>query len=364
MAVRLTGGLEQELLWLFVIAVTGIACAALYYAAAGRRVNVTGERLDDASTAHLRLQLREIDADIAAGRLGAAEGEAARAETAREVLRLKSQARPGTGSTPPRALLLAAIAGTAVLALGTYGMLGSPDLPAAPLAERPADLTLEEAVARVEAQLQRTPDDARGWRVVAPVYMQAGRFEDAERAYRRLMEIEGADAELETNLAEAIMMRQGGQFEGEALQLLTSAAERDPGHIRSRYYLAEEATRIGEYQTAIRRWTELAALAEDDETWRDVVRDGLAAARAGLDGAAPRQVTEADIAAMVEGLDTRLAGEGGSIEDWTRLVRSRLVLGQTDLAQAAYEAARAAYPDADERRELDVLAADNGLVAP
>ena len=44
-------------------------------------------------------------------------------------------------------------------------------------------------------------------------------------------------------------------------------------------------------------------------------------------------------------------------------MRSRLVLGQTAEAQAAYDAARAAYPDASLRTELDVLAADNGLVA-
>ena len=34
-----------------------------------------------------------------------------------------------------------------------------------------------------------------------------------------------------------------------------------------------------------------------------------------------------------------------------------------DLAQEAYDAARKAYPDASVRTELDVLAADNGLVA-
>jgi cytochrome c-type biogenesis protein CcmH len=45
------------------------------------------------------------------------------------------------------------------------------------------------------------------------------------------------------------------------------------------------------------------------------------------------------------------------------LVRSHLRLGQIELAQSAYDRARAAYPDAAVRTELDVLAADNGLVA-
>jgi len=40
-----------------------------------------------------------------------------------------------------------------------------------------------------------------------------------------------------------------------------------------------------------------------------------------------------------------------------------MVQGRMDEAQADYDLARKAYPDAKLRTELDVLAADNGLVA-
>jgi cytochrome c-type biogenesis protein CcmH len=66
---------------------------------------------------------------------------------------------------------------------------------------------------------------------------------------------------------------------------------------------------------------------------------------------------------MVDGLAARLASEGGTVDEWTQLVRSRMVQGRVEDAQAAYDAARKAHPDAAERNELDVLAADNGLVA-
>ena len=88
---------------------------------------------------------------------------------------------------------------------------------------------------------------------------------------------------------------------------------------------------------------------------------GLAAAEAGLNGG--EVPDNSAIAGMVEGFSSRLNDSGGTIEEWTRLVRSRLVLGQTELAQTAYDAARKAYPNAGDRTELDVLAADNGLVA-
>src|SRR5690606_20142122 len=181
-----------------------------------------------------------------------------------------------------------------------------------------------------------------------------------ERAFRRVIELDGTNADRETDLAEAIMMKQDGSVAGEPLALLQSAAERDVRHVRSRFYLAGEATRVGEYESAVRQWNELIALAEGDEPWLATARAGLDAATAGLNGetALPN---EDDIAAMVEGLDARLAAEGGTIAEWTQLVRSRLVLGQLEEAQAVYDAARAAYPDASVRTELDVLAADNGL---
>ena len=67
------------------------------------------------------------------------------------------------------------------------------------------------------------------------------------------------------------------------------------------------------------------------------------------------------IGQMVSGLADRLAAEGGSIEEWTRLVRAYLVLGDTALAQAAYDDAVAAYPQAVDRGELDTLALGAGL---
>jgi cytochrome c-type biogenesis protein CcmH len=351
------------LFWLLAIVVAAVASAALYYAAAGRTVNATAEGIDAATAAHYRLQLKELDADIASGRLGTAEGQAARGEMARELIRLKSEGKPGTshsaGHTP---MLIGAIAATLIVAFGTYWYLGSPDMPAAPIASRPeASMSVEDAVVRIEQALTQTPDDIRGWRVIAPAYMELGRFADAERAFRRVLELGGATADAETNLAEAIMMKQSGSIEGEPLTLLASAAGRDPAHVRSRFYLAAEATQSGKFETAVTQWNELLALSSGDEPWVQTARDGLAAATAGLNN--ENVPGEAEILAMVEGLASRLASDGGTVEEWTRLVRSRLVLGQTAEAQAAYDAARTAYPDAAVRTELDVLAADNGLVA-
>ena len=100
----------------------------------------------------------------------------------------------------------------------------------------------------------------------------------------------------------------------------------------------------------------------DHVPWMEAARAGLQAATDGLNNVPPDiPPDDAAIRGMVEGLAKRLYESGGSIEEWTRLIRSRLVLGETELAQADYDKARAAYPDPAARQELDVLAADNGL---
>jgi cytochrome c-type biogenesis protein CcmH len=350
--------------WSLAFVVTAVACAALYYAGAGRRVNATGAVVDSPELAHLKLQLKEIESDLALGRLGAAEATAAKGELARELMRLKATTKAASDSSARRGIVAGAAVVTAVLAFGVYGALGRPDLPAQPLAERqdvpPPEMTLDDAIARIEAQLKAKPEDLRGWTVIAPAYMQMGRFADAANALRKAIELDGPTADRETDLGEALMMANNGNAAGEPMQLFRSASNRDVTHVRSRYYLASEAMREGDFATARAEWQGLLKLSKGGETWVANAEAGLAAAEAGLGGDMP---ANADIAAMVEGLSSRLNESGGSIEEWTRLVRSRLVLGQTELAQTAYDAARKAYPVAGDRAELDVLAADNGLVA-
>jgi len=351
--------------WFIATAVTAIACAALYYAAARRTVNATVP--DSAvSNSHFRLVLAGIDADQAAGKLGEAEAIAAKGELARELLRQDAEvskpkaAGPGMG----RGALVACIAAVAVMSLGLYGWLGNPNMPSLPLADRPEvaaqTLDLDAAVARIEAQLAANPDDLRGWTVVAPVYTQSGRYADAQNAWRRVLELGGANPDVQTKLAEALMLGNGGDASGEAMQLLTAAAASDPTHVMSRLYIAAELTRTQRYAEAVEAWNAALALSQGDEPWLPAAQQGLAVAQNQGEPAANAAETEM-IAQMVTGLADRLAADGGTITEWTQLVRAYLVLGDKDKAQAAFDAAVAAYPKSFDRDDLDAIALEAGL---
>jgi cytochrome c-type biogenesis protein CcmH len=360
------------LFWLFAIAVTAICCLALYYASAAGAVNAgAGEAAD----VHYRLQLAEINADIASGQLPPAEGEAAKGELAREFLRLTREAKKALPAGASRLSLFmpVALVGIAVIAFGTYATIGNPGIPSQPLAGRslPAadDLDLDQAVKRIEAELAQNPDDLRGWSVIAPVYRGLGRYDDAINAYRRVLALGTRTADAETDLAEALLLKNGGAMTPEALQLLQSAEKRDPNHVRSRFYLAGYATEEKNYAEAVDRWKALLALSAGGEPWVATAEHGLAAAEAGLAGKplpepaapAPDAGQQQMIEGMVSGLDARLTKDGGPIADWEKLVRSYLVLGRRDDAQRAYDAAKTAYPDAAARATLDKLAEEGGL---
>jgi cytochrome c-type biogenesis protein CcmH len=197
--------------------------------------------------------------------------------------------------------------------------------------------------------------------VIAPAYMELGRYGDAIRAYRRIIELGGPTPDLQTSLAEALMFEADGQGSEEALALLRSAADSDPGHVLSRLYIAAELTRQGRYAEAVPAWEAALALSSGDEPWRTAAQEGLAVAQNGGQPAAIDADQSVMIGEMVSGLANRLANQGGTVEEWTQLVRAYLVLKDMEKAQKALDDAVEAFPDAVDRGELDALALGAGL---
>src|SRR5215470_8108232 len=160
-------------------------------------------------------QLAEIERDRAAGRIADREAEAARLEVSRRLLAAADQAGASAEQAPAKApwrRRAAAVAALTVLpfgALGLYLLLGSPDLPGAPLQARlglpPEHRSIASLVAQVEAHLARNPEDGRGWEVLAPVYMRLGRFEEAVKARRSALRLLGPSAVREADLGEALV---------------------------------------------------------------------------------------------------------------------------------------------------------------
>lgn len=355
------------MLWLLAVLLTLAVLAALYLAARKPQLAAAS---DAPSRAFLKSQLEGIEDDLRIGRISESQAMAARAELAREVLLLEREHKSTPESAGSNRTILVALPLIAVLAFGTYFAIGRADLPGQPLTGRDlsaatSDVSLEEAIAQVEARLVDTPNDVRGWQALGPVYMQLGRFSEAANAFRRVLSLAGPDADTETDLAEALIMVNDGEVDAEALQLLRSAADRDPMHVRSRFYLAGELTRTGEFDEAAALWQNLLDIAVGEEPWVATARAGLAAAQAGgvnqtLNDPVPDATQDVMIRGMVESLAARLYDTGGNLADWTQLVRSRLVLDGQDAARPDLERGLAELNGAD-RTALAAFAQELGL---
>jgi cytochrome c-type biogenesis protein CcmH len=361
------------MLWLILALMTAAALAtAVWPLVRAGRTAATGSDL-----VVYRDQLEEIERDRTDRRIGADEAEAARVEVSRRLLAAANAestlpAETGHGGRRRMAAVAAAVVTIPLIAFALYGALGSPDLPWQPLASRtpggedPESNPIAQLLARVEARLAENPDDGRGWEVVAPVYMKLERYEEAAKARSHAISLLGPTAIREVDLGEALTAAANGVVSEEAKAAFDRAIALDAANFKAQFYLGLAAEQDGKKDDAIRDYQSLLADSPADVPWRSVVNGRLAALKgepAPAEGAAA--IPEAQrpmIEGMVAKLATRLAGNGGSIDEWSRLIRAYTVLHEADKAKAALADARKALaPDANAVASLDALAHDLGL---
>lgn len=352
-------------IWFILAGMTAAAVLGLLWPMSRRVSDPRGEQPDSivaTETAFYEDQLAEIARDVERGLIAPEEAEAARAEAARRLLRASREA--GTSEDAPRlaepglrrrrAASAFALSTIPLVALIAYGLYGSPELPAQTEEDRTAarggNDNLAKAIGQIETRLARDPNDARGWQVLAPVYMRTGRFDDAARAYGQLARLKGDSPEILADWAEALTAAADGTVSPQAKDLFERALAKDPKAAKARFYVARAAEQAGDTSEAIRQLTTLEANSAPDAPWLDTVRATLARLK-GEPAPPPSQAAEppvipaeqqAAIRGMVDGLDSRLKDGGGTPDEWVRLIRSRTVLGERDQAQAALVRARTA----------------------
>ena len=317
-----------------------------------------------------RDQLGEVERDLDRGVIGETEAGAARTEIARRMIRAGQERAGDAVVVSGRSYGIATIAIVAMplAALAFYLFVGSPELPGQPLAARldaPTDQQdIPTLVARIESHLADNPDDAKGWQVLAPVYLRLGRYDDAVKAYGNIIRLAGATADSESDLGEALVSASGGSVTADARAAFERAAKLDATAARPRFYLALALGQDGKKDEAIAAWKALLAGAPATAPWVAVAKTELAkleggTASAATDGAAsvPPGPSDADIQAagnlsptdrmaMIQGMVAQLAAkldaDPADSAGWARLIRSYMVLGKPDDAKAALAKARTA----------------------
>ncbi|NKC32406.1 c-type cytochrome biogenesis protein CcmI [Falsiroseomonas selenitidurans] len=262
------------MIWLLLGGLAALALAPLAWALL-RPARLRGRT--EADLAIYRAQLAELDREREAGRLEAAQHEAARLEVQRRILAAPQDADIAGGRGTP-ALLAALLFLLPAAGLALYLVRGVPDMPSAPHAERQRlaeaeDRMMETLRARVAAMDPATDLARQGLILLGNAERSRGNMAEAAAAWRRALQAR-FDASLAGDLAEVEIER--GETDA-AAALIARALGSAPQEPRLRFLAGLAEARAGRADNARRTWQALLAEAPPDAPWRPVVETQLRA---------------------------------------------------------------------------------------
>jgi cytochrome c-type biogenesis protein CcmH len=254
-------------------------------------------------------------------------------------------------------------------------------------------------ISGLEAKLKANPNDAEGWRMLGWAFFETGKFAESASAYARATQINPGKAEYWSSLGEARVMAGSGNVPREAKLAFDKAVALDPKDPRARYFLGVARDMSGDHKGAIDDWLALLADTPPGAPWEADVRrlvtdigkkekievasrlaaiqpplatGGAAMAAAAIPGPSaqdmraasqmPKGQQDAMIQGMVDGLEAKLRANPKNVQGWIMLMRSRMSLGETAKASAAFAGARAAFAgDAAALGQIEAAARELGV---
>jgi cytochrome c-type biogenesis protein CcmH len=220
----------------------------------------------------LRSQLTQLDADFAAGSINAEQLALAKSEVERRALEEESAPESSLSPTlPAKSTRTAWALGLAmpVLALGVYGFLGNlqaldPVNLQAKADTEPTPQQIEAMVnafaARLEAVPPNQPPDPKAWEMLARSYAAMQKFPEANKAYKRAVELNPGNAQMLADHADVIAMLQGQSMVGEPTQLFERALVLDPNNLKALALAGSAAFEKKDFAKAIQFWSKAQGL--------------------------------------------------------------------------------------------------------
>ncbi|KDE40601.1 MAG: c-type cytochrome biogenesis protein CcmI [Nitrincola lacisaponensis] len=176
------------------------------------------------------------------------------------------------------------------LSFGLYAYLGRADDLASKLAmdswqQAPlTDMTIEEAIAQLESELERRPQNAEGWYLLATTRMNMNQFDAAVEAFRQsLKHLPEQTPEFPMvmgQLAQAMFFAAQGEMTDAVITQVEATLRLDPDELTALGLLGIAAFEVGEYEAAIMHWER--ALRSADGQSAESLQTGIARARAEL----------------------------------------------------------------------------------
>lgn len=290
-----------------------LAAAALYPLARPLLRASPPERL--AEEAHARVlheQLDEVERGRSAGEVDEGEYGEARREIASRINDERSQAVALRFDAPERWRAAALVAVLVIGALSVYAHVGSAaavlahfegaGLPGEPELDM---LDLRSTSEQLERQLKSSPHDYRGWAMLGRVYRELGNTAESMKAFDAAVKAQPDSAELLAEYARAVVLNQGGRFDGEVPSLVKRVLAIDPDNRSALALAGAAALSRHEFQAAADHLSRLQGLVPSDS---DVSRQLAVMVERAREKAGSKGAGDADLATRAT--DPRPDGAG------------------------------------------------------
>ena len=391
--------MEHMLFWIIALALACI-CAALFALALFR--NDTNDQHPAAYDLRVyRDQLKDVERDLARGVISEDNAERTRAEVGRRVLAADAQlSNASTQGDQPQMLTRGVALFTAVAvvggSLGLYAWLGTPSQPDQPykariataqarydtrpsqsdyVAKLPArpkpqfDAAYNELISKLRDAVKENPEELQGQQFLATSEARLGNFAAAQDAQKAVIALKGDEATASDHLtlAQMLVTEAGGYVSPEAEAALRTALKDEQNHPVARYFLGQMWAQNDRPDRTFALWSRLLTEGPEAAPWIAPIRESIddIAWLAGVEYTQPAPVAlagptdedvenAADMSAqdrdemirgMVSRLSDRLATEGGTPEEWARLIGAYGTLGETARAKAIWEEAQSRFAD-------------------
>jgi cytochrome c-type biogenesis protein CcmH len=349
-------------------------------------------------------QLSEVDRDLARNVISKEEADRLRVEISRRILALDKAEHIKTRNLSFGQKYVTAVTLCAVLGGGGYVLysnMGQPGYTDIPLKLRienanasldtrpsqdefwekmPAQVPLNsptgdyaQLVEKLRATVAERPNDLQGYVLLSQIEAGLENYRAAAQAQGKVLSLKGdaATAQDYFEYGELLILSSNGYVSPEAERALRAVLARDDQNEPARYYLGVLMAQNDRPDVAFRLWRQLLAVGNADDPWIAPIRAMMPeiAFRAGqtdyelpplpdtgiLPGPSDQDIAAAQdmsgedrqdmIRGMVARLSDRLATDGGTPQEWARLINALGVLGDLDQARAIYANAQQVFAD-------------------
>jgi cytochrome c-type biogenesis protein CcmH len=286
----------------------------------------------------------------------------------------------------------------ATVALRSEPFFSKNQRPARPEGQRQTKLgSVDEMIDRVVQRLKRNPEDVEGWRMLGWSYFNTDRFEESSAAYAKAIELSPNNAEFRAAYGEALVRAAAGSVTDEAKAVFERTLQLNPTDFRARFFIGLSKEQAGDKMSALNDWIAILNSADSGEPrfadlmqrtnklGQDIGVDvssllvrknaettgGVLGSLEKQQSAAPdadrkteptaedvrnaETMTPTERAVMIRGMVDRLAARleqsPNDVEGWSKLIRSRKILGENDAAEEALHRALDIFESAPQEKE-------------